>query len=65
MTKVVKVISFILIVLVTAAFSVNKITNNAGYEIGDMAADFSLKNVDGNMVSLSDYENDAPLMYIF
>jgi peroxiredoxin len=65
MTKVVKVISFILIVLVTAAFSVNKITNNAGYEIGDMAADFSLKNVDGNMVSLSDYENAKGFLVIF
>ena len=30
---------------------------DGGYEIGDIATDFELKNVDGNMVSLTDYEN--------
>lgn len=28
-----------------------------GYKIGDVATDFSLKNIDGNMKSLDDYEN--------
>ncbi len=28
-----------------------------GYKIGDVATDFSLKNVDGNMVSLADIKN--------
>ena len=27
-----------------------------GYNVGDMAKSFTLKNVDGNMVSLSDYK---------
>src|SRR5690606_6277118 len=30
-------------------------TINEGYSIGDLAADFTLKNVDGEMISLSDY----------
>jgi len=30
---------------------------HSGYHIGDTAADFSLKNVDGKMVSLADYED--------
>lgn len=30
---------------------------HSGYHIGDTAADFKLKNVDGKMVSLSDYED--------
>src|SRR5690606_24226038 len=33
-------------------------TINEGYSIGDLAADFTLTNVDGEMISLSDY-NEA------
>lgn len=36
-----------------------------GYEVGDVAADFSLKNVDGNMVSLSDFGNAKGFLVIF
>lgn len=36
-----------------------------GYEIGDVASDFSLKNVDGKMVSLSDYANAKGFLVIF
>lgn len=37
----------------------------AGYDIGSIAADFSLKNVDGTMVSLADYENAKGFLVIF
>ncbi len=36
-----------------------------GYKIGDVASDFSLKNVDGKMVSLSDYANAKGFLVIF
>ncbi|WP_318309905.1 thioredoxin family protein [Flagellimonas crocea] len=36
-----------------------------GYEVGDMAADFSLKNIDGNMVSLSDFNSAKGFLVIF
>jgi len=36
-----------------------------GYEIGDVAADFRLKNVDGKMVSLSDYKSSKGVIVIF
>ncbi|MBA4746607.1 MAG: thioredoxin family protein [Muricauda sp.] len=36
-----------------------------GYEVGDMAADFSLKNVDGTMVSLSDFDKAKGFLVIF
>src|SRR5690554_770457 len=36
-----------------------------GYDIGDEATDFSLQNVDGNMVSLSDYEDAQGFIVIF
>ncbi|WNH07809.1 thioredoxin family protein [Thalassobellus suaedae] len=58
MKKTIKLLSAFAILLCVSAFTINKPTPNDGYKIGDVAADFSLKNVDGNMVSLSDY-NDA------
>ncbi|MAU27356.1 MAG: thioredoxin family protein [Muricauda sp.] len=36
-----------------------------GYGIGDVATDFSLKNIDGNMVSLSDYKDAKGFLVIF
>ena len=36
-----------------------------GYKVGDFATDFSLKNVDGNMVSLSDFKNAKGFIVIF
>lgn len=39
--------------------------NVTGYEIGDVAIDFSLKNVDGNMVSLADYKDANGYIVIF
>lgn len=36
-----------------------------GYTIGDVATDFSLKNIDGNMVSLADYEDAKGFLVIF
>lgn len=36
-----------------------------GYKIGDKVADFKLKNVDGKMVSLSDFKNSRGVIVIF
>ncbi|MCJ7934059.1 MAG: thioredoxin family protein [Chryseobacterium sp.] len=36
-----------------------------GYEIGDEAVDFKLKNVDGNMVSLSDFKSSKGFIVVF
>lgn len=40
-------------------------SENKGYDIGDVATDFKLKNVDGNMVSLSDYKEAKGYIVIF
>src|SRR6478736_666982 len=37
----------------------------SGYEVGDTAADFSLKNVDGKMVSLSNWKDAKGFIVIF
>ncbi|HBH24134.1 MAG TPA: thioredoxin family protein [Cytophagales bacterium] len=38
---------------------------NNGYQVGDQATDFELKNVDGKMVSLSDYKDADGYVVIF
>ncbi len=40
-------------------------TEHKGYKIGDAATDFSLKNVDGKMVSLEDYPDAKGYIIIF
>lgn len=40
-------------------------TSDKGYEIGDEATDFKLKNVDGKMISLSDYKTAKGFIVIF
>src|SRR6185295_17278399 len=36
-----------------------------GYEVGDNATDFKLKNVDGKMISLADYKTAKGFIVIF
>lgn len=40
-------------------------TPAAGYKVGDTAADFSLKNVDGKMVSLKDFKSAKGFIVVF
>ncbi|MDT8324269.1 MAG: thioredoxin family protein [Bacteroidota bacterium] len=45
--------------------SVAASSGTGGYEVGDKATDFTLKNVDGTMVSLADYDNANGFIVIF
>ena len=38
---------------------------SSGYEVGDVARDFSLKNVDGNMVSMADFNDAKGFIVVF
>jgi peroxiredoxin len=38
---------------------------SSGYEVGDTASDFKLKNVDGKMISLADYKEAKGFIVIF
>lgn len=42
-----------------------EVEETSGYQVGDMATDFQLKNIDGNMVSLADYEAAKGYIVIF
>lgn len=58
--KMLKLNSILLICFI-AFFAGNKLS----YEVGDSVSDFKLKNVDGKMVSLSDYGSSKGVIVIF
>lgn len=59
-----KIIGLLTLVVITMSF-VNNDKAVLGYEIGDVATDFSLKNIDGNMISLADYKEAKGFFVIF
>lgn len=63
--KIFKILLVIVIAGVAAAFALYNPADAEGYGIGDKATDFELKNVDGKMVSLSDYKDAKGFLVIF
>ena len=61
--KIFKSVLLLSVFILTTAFTLNN--KNKGYDIGDTIEDFSLKNVDDKMVSLSDYKNAKGFIIIF
>lgn len=64
MKKSIKLFSAVLLLLLVSAFTVNN-TSHKGYKVGDVAEDFSLKNIDGSMVSMSDYSDAKGFIITF
>ena len=64
MKKSIKLMAAAIFVLLISAFTANGITGE-GYKIGDVAENFTLKNIDGNMVSLSDYKDAKGFIVTF
>lgn len=60
MKKSIQVLAAALVLVLISAFTLSE-----GYKIGDVAEDFSLKNIDGNMVSLADYEDAKGFIVTF
>ena len=54
-----------LLVLAAGLITAFNTSKPAGYEIGSIATDFSLKNVDNKMVSLKDYKEAKGFIVIF
>ena len=56
----------IISLLILTAFSVlNPPPISKGYQIGDMVDNFELQNIDGKMVSLSDYNDTKGIIVVF
>lgn len=58
--KILVTTATLIIAVVLMSFTISD-----GYQIGDKATDFSLKNVDGTFVSMSDYEDAQGFIVIF
>ncbi|WP_420321887.1 thioredoxin family protein [Flagellimonas sp.] len=63
--KTLKILGLLALVVSLGAFSGKLTSEDEGYGIGDIATDFSLKNVDGKIVSLSDYDKAKGFLVIF
>ena len=59
-----KTIKNLVLVLTAVVFSAFTMVSD-GYSVGDYATDFKLKNVDGNMVSMADYDTAKGFIVIF
>ena len=65
-SKILKSITIVAVVFLLSAFAVNKVVSvEKGYDIGDIATDFKLMNIDGKMVSLSDYKDAKGFIITF
>ena len=56
-----KIVFFLLISIASISFA----KAQSGYKVGDIATDFSLKNVNGKIVSLTDYSNAKGFFIVF
>jgi peroxiredoxin len=65
MKKIIKIVTVLTIVVLISAFTANKNNDTEGYQVGDIATDFKLMNIDGNMVSLADFKNAKGFIVVF
>ena len=62
--KILKIIlTLLVVIIITTAFTLKTAEN--GYKIGDTIENFSLKNIDDKMVSLSDYKEAKGFIIVF
>lgn len=64
MKTTIKIFAFVLLAGLASAFTYNK-TIASGYKVGDIATDFSLKNIDNKKVALKDFKDAKGFIVIF
>lgn len=62
--KGIKIVLSVVVFGLVSAFTINKAVTS-GYEVGDKATDFKLKNIDDKEVSLSDYKEAKGFIVVF
>ena len=63
--KTIKIFAFVLLAGLVSAFTYKNMDSAAGYKVGDIATDFSLKNIDNKKVSLKDFKDAKGYIVIF
>lgn len=61
--KIFKLLSVMVLVFTLSAFTI--VSEDKGYNVGDVATDFSLENINGKMVSLADYKDAKGFIVTF
>lgn len=61
MKRTIKTLFALVVFIATTAFA----PVGTGYDIGDIATDFELKNIDGNMVSMKDFKDAKGFIIVF
>jgi len=64
MKTTIKIFAFVLLAGLASAFTYNK-TIASGYKVGDIATDFSLKNIDNKKVALKDFKDAKGFIVVF
>ncbi|WP_292949898.1 thioredoxin family protein [Olleya sp. UBA1516] len=65
MKKIFKLTLVLVVIITVSAFTTKTNSTDSGYKIGDVATDFELENIDGNVVSLSDFEDAKGFIVVF
>ncbi len=65
MKRIFKLIPVLALVIFASAFSNDIVVHDHSYDIGDTIEDFTLKNIDGKMVSLADYKDAKGFIITF
>ncbi|WP_452223615.1 thioredoxin family protein [Lacinutrix chionoecetis] len=65
MKNVVKLALLLALIISVTAFTKSDKTKNDGYKIGDVATDFKLENINGKMMSLSDFDEAKGFIITF
>ena len=61
--KTIKIAAFVILIGLMSAFTYEK--SGSGYQVGDIATDFSLKNVNSKNVSLRDFKDAKGFIVVF
>lgn len=65
MKKIIKITAILVMLITVSAFTTKTNTETQGYKIGDEATDFELENINGKMVSLSNFKEAKGFIVVF
>lgn len=65
MKRIIKLALLIAVIITASAFTKKAEITSPGYKIGDVVKDFKLENIDGKMVSLSDFKDAKGFIITF
>ena len=65
MKKIIKFTTALIVLISVSAFTNKTSSGGTGYKLGDVATDFRLENINGEMVSLSNFDEAKGFIVVF